>query len=193
MAGGSANNRTTGRAITPNITVSREPRCSVRSTRALARRPTAATVIRIAPMGISHAVRVDRYSEVRPADHTNQNSAAQAPITRPAPTRAGLQCRFIRRTPDPQGRRQRRGANSDHHHPEEPALVRADVEGAQLQVDHGPEHQEGQLRGRAERGERRRHEGIRLRAERHDERQPHHRDEAQDRQVGHAVQERLSG
>ena len=45
-------------------------------------------------MGISHAVRVDRYSEVRPAAHTNQNSAAQAPITKPAPTRAGLQCRF---------------------------------------------------------------------------------------------------
>ena len=80
MAGGSANSSTTGRAITPNITVSREPRCSVRSTRALARRPTAATVIRIAPMGISHAVRVDRYSDVRPAAHTNQNSPAQAPM-----------------------------------------------------------------------------------------------------------------
>ena len=86
----------------PNIHVSRAPSGCGSRTRAVASRPTAATVASTAPSGTSHAVRVDRYSE-RPAREHQEPEEAGPRAERESgchPGRAaGDVVRLVRRAP----------------------------------------------------------------------------------------------
>src|SRR5215216_3633686 len=107
------------------------------------------------PNGITHAVRGPTYSPARPPSQSQSKNAAQ-PIS-PAARTSRAQSRLIRPPParawTPQDDRDRDEPEPGDERPAE----RRRVQQAELDVEHRPEHEEGELRADRELHERDRH------------------------------------
>ena len=145
----------TGRTIRPIP----QAECAVMgfgsSLRSDSRRPSNPTVRRIAPVGTTQAVRVERNNYVRSAISRNQKTAAQEPSARQSRTRDGLMdlaARSRGRSPsavptaliessseqhlEPQAPHQGARRHDNHDSPEEPLPEGRPVEDSELGVDH---------------------------------------------------------
>src|SRR5680860_1198327 len=92
----------TGITIRPTPQAERAVMGFASSVRSDSRRPSNPTVRRIAPVGTTHAVRVDRNNDVRSVMSSHQKTPAQEPRARQSRTRDGqmdLAARSRRRRP----------------------------------------------------------------------------------------------